>query len=195
MPNKKFSEELEDFLKSNKPKSLQNLIDKFSAKSFAISFLLLMIIPALPLPTGGITHIFEIIVMLLALEIIGGRKTVWLPKKWLKKRIPIKLQTSALPSFIRFVKKIERFSRHRFSSALSTNVSVRLIGLIVLILTLFAFLAPPFSGLDTLPALGVVLISLAIIFEDFILSIIGLAIGIVGIGLVITLGKLVFQIL
>jgi hypothetical protein len=34
---------------------------------------------ALPLPTGGATHVFEIIAMLLALELIAGRDQIWLP--------------------------------------------------------------------------------------------------------------------
>ncbi len=156
-------------------------------------FLLLMVIPALPLPTGGITHVFEIIVMLLALELIAGRKSIWLPKKWRELNLPTKLQTSVLPSLLKLIRKIEKYSRPRLSRALSNSVSVRIIGLIIFVLTLFAFLAPPFSGLDTLPSLGVVIISMALIFEDLILSIVGIIVGITGVGLVIALGRLVFQ--
>ena len=195
MANAGFSLQLQDFLKGNQPKTLQNLIDNFAEKSFAVLFLLLMVIPALPLPTGGITHIFEIIAMLLALELIAGRKSVWLPKKWHNLTLPTKLQTSALPSLIKLINKVEKYSRPRLSKVLGNRVTVRIIGLIIFILTLFAFLAPPFSGLDTLPALGVVIISLALIFEDLILSIIGLLVGVIGIGLVITLGNLVFQLI
>lgn len=193
MTEVKFSRQLEDYLKSHKPKTLQGLEDDFAEKSFAIIFLLLMIIPALPLPTGGITHVFEIIVMLLALEQLAGRKSLWLPKKWRDKKLPSKLQTSALPGLIKFVSKIEKFARPRLSHVLSNPLSVRTTGLIVFVLTLFAFLAPPFSGLDTLPSLSVVLISLAVLLEDLALSVVGLLVGAVGIGLVIALGSLVFQ--
>ena len=190
-----FSNSLQKFLIDEKPKTLQSLIDNFNEKSFAVMFLLLMIIPALPLPTGGITHVFEIIVMLLALELIAGRKSVWLPKKWRIKKLPNIIQTSALPKIVKFISKIERYSRPRLSRILANNYSVRLVGLIIFILTLFAFLAPPFSGLDTLPSLGVVVISLAMIFEDLLLSIAGFIIGVFGIGLVITLGKIVFRLI
>ena len=194
MANANFSHQLKDFLKGNQPKTLQNLIDNFAEKSFAVLFLLLMIIPALPLPTAGVTHIFEIIAMLLALELIAGRKSVWLPKKWHNITLPIKLQTSALPALIKLISKVEKYSKQRLSKVIGNSVSARIIGLIIFILTLFAFLAPPFSGLDTLPALGVVIISLALIFEDLILCIVGLIVGVVGIGLVITLGRLVFRV-
>jgi hypothetical protein len=59
----------------------------------------------------------------------------------------------------------------------------------VLGLTLTAFLAPPFTGLDTLPSLGIVLISLGVLFEDALLALIGLIIGAAGVLLVIVLGR------
>ena len=66
-----FSKELEKWLKSPGKKTLSNLEKIFGEKSFAIAFLILMSPAALPLPTGGITHVFEIIVMLLALSALG----------------------------------------------------------------------------------------------------------------------------
>jgi len=190
-----FSQTLQVFLSSKKPKTLQDLIDNFAEKSFAILFLLLMAIPALPLPTGGVTHVFEIIVMLLSLELIAGRKTVWLPKQWTNKKLPNKLQTSALPKLLRSVRWVEGHSKPRLSRLLVNVVSTRILALTILFFTIFAFLAPPFSGLDTLPSLGVVIIALAIIFEDFLLTVIGIAVGIAGIGLVLLLGQLVIQVL
>jgi hypothetical protein len=52
-----------------------------------------------------------------------------------------------------------------------------------------AFFAPPFTGLDTLPALGVVLLSLGVLLEDFLLVIVALAIGVAGVALEIFLGS------
>lgn len=184
-----FSNNLEAWLKSNKPKTIKGLLDNFQEKSFALLFLILMAVPAIPIPTGGLVHIFEAIVMLISLELIIGLRNIWLPKKWLAHKLPKKMQTSALPFLIKYIRKIERFSRPRLGSWLENRVIIRLLGLLVFTLTTFAFFAPPFSGLDTLPALGVVLISLAIILEDIILLFFGLAVGTIGVGLVIGLGK------
>lgn len=191
----KFSQTLQKTLSSNGPKTLEQIIDTFAEKNFAILFLLLLAIPALPLPTGGITHIFEIIAMLLAIELIAGRKTVWLPKKWLNKELPKSIQTTALPKFISIIKWIEKYSKPRLKNIQLNSVSTRFIGLIILIFTIFAFIAPPFSGLDTLPSLGVLLLSLAIILEDSLLSIIGLIVGGIGIGLIFLLGRVALQLL
>ena len=64
----------------------------------------------------------------------------------------------------------------------------RLFGVIVFALALAAFVAPPFSGLDTLPALGGVAIALSIILEDVLVLGIGALIGGGGIALIVTLG-------
>ena len=55
--------------------------------------------------------------------------------------------------------------------------------------SLAAFLAPPFTGLDTLPALGVVLVSLAVLLEDFAVVVLALIVGGAGILLEVVLGK------
>ena len=69
----------------------------------------------------------------------------------------------------------------------------QLFGLVVFGLTLSAFLAPPFSGLDTLPSLGVVVIGLGLLLRDAALAAAGAVIGAVGVALVIALGTLVVK--
>ena len=54
-----------------------------------------------------------------------------------------------------------------------------------------AALAPPFSGLDTVPALGAVVVALAIILEDVVVLAVGVAIGAGGIALIVTVGAAV----
>ena len=56
---------------------------------------------------------------------------------------------------------------------------LRILGVVIIAFTLGAFVAPPFSGLDTLPALGVVTIALSIILEDVVVLAIGVFIGLI----------------
>ncbi len=56
-----------------------------------------------------------------------------------------------------------------------------------------AFLAPPFTGLDTLPALGVVLLSLGVLMEDFAVVVVAVVVGVAGVALEIFLGKAAFD--
>jgi hypothetical protein len=64
---------------------------------------------------------------------------------------------------------------------------------VVFALTLSAFLAPPFSGLDTLPSLGVVVIALGVLNRDIVLALAGAVIGAVGVATVLALGNLVVK--
>ena len=190
----KFSERLKKWLKSENKKTLSSLDDTFEEKSFAVAFLLLMALAALPIPTGGITHVLELINMLVAFELIIGRHTLWLPKRWKKMRIGKVMEAKALPKFIGFISWLERFSRPRFGSLFKNAYFPRLLGIVVLIFTISAFIGPPFSGLDTLPAMGVVLISLSVLLEDVVIFGLGLIAGGIGITLQISLGSFVLHI-
>jgi hypothetical protein len=58
---------------------------------------------------------------------------------------------------------------------------------------LTAFLAPPFSGLDILPSLGVVVMGLGVLMRDVALAMVGAVIGAVGVATVLALGNLVVK--
>jgi hypothetical protein len=75
------SDELEQWLESDRPKTLDNIIELFGPRSFAFVFVLLMAVPALPLPTGGATHVLEVVTMLVALQLVVGRRRIWLPAR------------------------------------------------------------------------------------------------------------------
>ncbi|HET7060042.1 MAG TPA: exopolysaccharide biosynthesis protein [Candidatus Saccharimonadales bacterium] len=188
-----FSDQLEAWLKGRQPKTLASLDKVFGDKSFAITFLVLMIFPALPLPTGGVTHVFEIIVMLLCLEMVVGLRTPWLPEKWKHMQLGKALTGKVIPTMLRWIRWFEKRSSPRGRWIFGLPLASRLTGLIVLVLTLAAFLAPPFSGLDTLPALGVVIISLAVILDDLLMLVIGAVVGAVGIALTVLLGEVIVQ--
>jgi hypothetical protein len=187
-----FSVTLDKWLRSRKKKTLENLIELFQEKAFAIIFLLMMALPALPLPTGGVTHVTELITMLGALQMVIGRKTIWLPQKWLKKDIGNFLKGKAVSKLIGVIVWFEGWSKRRGAGLLANRAVLSVIGVLIFILTLAAFGAPPFSGLDTLPALGVVIISLALILEDILLVVLGFLIGAGGIALELAAGKALY---
>jgi hypothetical protein len=183
-----FSDDLDTWLSSDGPKTLEDLGNAFAEKSFAVTILLLMFVPALPLPTGGISHVFEVIAIVIALQMVVGRRTIWLPRKWKQKELGKTITGKGVPFVIRRVRWFEKFSRPRFAGLFNQRWFIRVIGLVIIIFTLGALLAPPFSGLDTLPALGVVTICLAIILEDMIVLGVGVVIGTGGIVLIVTIG-------
>jgi hypothetical protein len=184
----KVSDQLEDWLSSDGEKTLASLTELFERKSFAIVFVVLLGVPALPLPTGGATHVFEIIAVLLAAQLILGRDEIWLPQRWRKLELAGDRQQRFLTALMRMIRRLERISRPRLRFLFDHRLSNIVFGLLVIGGCLGAFLAPPFTGLDTLPALGVVLLSLAVLLEDFAVVAAALVIGVGGVVLEIVLG-------
>jgi hypothetical protein len=182
------SEQLERWLSGEGDKTLGSLVEVFGQKSFAIAYVLLLGVPALPLPTGGATHVFEIIAMLLALELIAGRDEIWLPQRWRALGMAGKAQQRFLAGLLKMIRFLERFSRPRLRFLFGHRLSNIVFGVLVILGSVAAFVAPPFTGLDTLPSLGVVLLSLGVLLEDIAVVILALAVGVAGVVLEVVLG-------
>lgn len=191
----RFSDQLERWLKSDEEKTLGDLERVFGEKTFATAIMLLMFVPALPLPTGGVTHLFEAITIVLAAEMVLGRRTIWLPERWRRRELGAVTTGKAIPIVIRWVRKVERFSRPRGVRLLRNVWMFRVLGLLFIVLALAAALAPPFSGLDTLPALGAIAVALAIVLDDVALLPVGLVLGTAGVILIVTVGAAIAHVL
>jgi hypothetical protein len=183
------SDELERWLGGDGDKTLGSLIAAFSERGFAVLFVLLLGVSALPLPTGGATHVFEIIAMLLALELIAGRDEIWVPQRWQRLELAGEKQQRFIAALMRMIRRLERFSRPRLRFLFTYRFSNIVFGLLVIAGAAGAFLAPPFTGLDTLPSLGVVLLSLGVLLQDVVVVVVALIIGVVGVGLEVVLGR------
>ena len=185
----KVSDQLEEWLAGDGEKTVGGLIDLFEEKSFALLFVILMGVPALPLPTGGVTHVFEVITVLGAVQLIVGRDEIWLPERWRSRELTGPRQQRFIARLTRLIERLERISKPRLTFLFGSRLSNAVFGLVVIVGCVAAFLAPPFTGLDTLPALGVVLVSVAVLLEDVAIVIVGLVVLAAGVLLEIFLGK------
>jgi hypothetical protein len=189
----RLSDELDRWLRSDGDKTLGGLIDLFEERSFAVLFLFLLGPSALPLPTGGVTQVLEVIAMLLALQLIANRDCVWLPRRWRTVELGGERQARFLTGLMSMVRRLERLSRPRLRHVFEHRTSNIVFGALVIAGSLGAFLAVPFTGLDTLPALGVVLVSLGVLLEDLAVAVAGTATLLAGIALEIVVGWAAFE--
>ena len=183
------SDDLERWLAGDGEKTVASLVELFDEKSFAVLFLVLLGVPALPLPTGGATHVFEIIAILLAVQLVAGRDRIWLPRRWRSLKLAGDRHQRFIAGLMRLTRTLERISKPRLRFLFDHRLTNVVFGVLVIAGSLGAFLAPPFSGLDTLPALGVVLLSLAVLLEDFAIVLAALVVGIAGVVLEFVLGN------
>lgn len=191
---KDFSVELQEYI--NQPKgerTIAELGEVFGNKSAAIGIMVLMALPALPIPTGGVSHVFEIIAIFLAAGMIISSGRFWVPKRYQKTRLTGKNQERFFRGLIGFIAFFERFSSPRLPRLVNSGIIHRLSAVLVIIFSLFAFFSPPFSFLDTLPAMGAVIMMLALVLEDALLLLIGVLLGTFGCVLAFVIASSVYK--
>ncbi len=95
-----FSSQLECWLRADGVKTVGGLEDVFGEKAFAVTILFLMFIPALPLPTGGITHVFALVTAIVALEMVLGIRTMWIPARLRNRDLGSSVTKKAIPFMV-----------------------------------------------------------------------------------------------
>jgi len=180
------SDQLEALLQTEHV-TIGSLTDLLDERSFAVVLMVLMLPSALPIPTGGVTHVLEVFAALIALQMVVGRHELWIPRRLARKELGATFTGKAAPKLLRFIRWFERHSRPRLARLLDRRPVVSVLGVVLLVFVIGAFVAPPFSGLDTLPSLGVVVICLGVVFADGLIVVAGLVIGVVGLVLEVLL--------
>jgi hypothetical protein len=183
------SDQLDRWLTSDGDKTLGSLVEMFGEKSFALLFVILLAPASLPLPTGGATHVLEIAAMLFAVQLIVGRDEIWVPRRWRKTQLAGEGQRRVVTRLLRVIRWLERFSRPRARFLFEHRLGNIVFGVLVVGFSAAAFFAPPFTGLDTLPALAVVLLSLGVLMEDIVVVVAALVLGLTGVALEFLLGR------
>ena len=144
--------------------------------SFALIFVLLMALPALPLPTGGATHVLEVVTMLAALELVR-RPPMHLAARALEaaRARHARAAESVLTALLRRIRWLERFSRPRGGRPVRpprheySAFGVVVFGLTLSRLPRTALLGPRHPAL----ARGPVVIGLGVLLRDLLLALLG----------------------
>ena len=63
------------------------MIEVLGKRAPALIFAILLAVPAPALPRCGATHVFKLIAIVLALELIVGRDEIWLPARWRARKV------------------------------------------------------------------------------------------------------------
>lgn len=180
---------LEDKAQPNSAAGLLNAFGEYAAPSAIIG---LMAIPATPLPTGGFTYILNGLSLLFAAQMVLGIRQISLPGPLKSRELPQSLVNISIKPLVALISRIENHSRLRMMGVVSQEWSYRLTGLFIIFGCLGAVFAPPFSGLDTLPALGIILMCLGFILKDGMFWLAGIATSGLGIILEVTVGVALF---
>lgn len=162
----KISDDLQNLIDTAEkgPLTVENLIREFGSRGNAFLTLILSCPFILPIPTFGLSAVLGLIIAFVSIFIILDKPPV-LPRKLADKVLPGNHLASFLKSSKNLIMKIEKMIKPRWHFV-DSMVPVRILsGLMMFTLTvLLALPLPP--GTNTPPALGITLLSLALLQRD-----------------------------
>ena len=152
-------------------------------RAFALLIVLLGLPNCLPMPPP-IPLICGLLLALVAVQIVFGREAPWLPRQLMNRSMARTDVEKAVGRAVPVFRRLERISRPRMTF-LDTPLAMRLMGAVILVLSLGLLFAPPFVGQIPL-GLAVCLVGLGLVERDGFVVVGGLLIG--SIGLTLSLG-------
>jgi len=155
------------------PLTLADVLGLAGERTFGFLFVLLALPSALPVPAAGYSLPFGLLLFLLAVQLMAGGISPWLPR-WIMNR-PIAL--SRLQAFVKlgipWIQHIERLSKPRLILVCTGRPGRALIGCAIALMAVFMMI--PIPGTNTLPAIGIFVTGLGLLGDDGAISLAGLA--------------------
>jgi hypothetical protein len=177
----KLSNELQRFFFEEERPSQVTLADiLLLAKERIFGFLLVILsLPsALPVPAPGYSVPFGILIFLLAVQLIVGSKTPWLPPRMMNHRIKLETVQKFLKAGLPWLRRIEAIARPRLSYICTTLPGRVTIGTAVALMAISMMI--PIPGTNTLPAMGVFVTGFGLLEDDGAISLGGLVLCLMG---------------
>lgn len=155
---------------------LKDLLQGIDDRAFGVTLLICALPEALPLPVAGVSAIIGIPLVLVSAQLAIGFRRPWLPA-WVENRSFKRTQfEQVIRKMLRYLEKLEYLLKPRWQFLTKPPVQ-RLIGLLVLLLSLVILFPIPFGNI--LPAITVVVLSLGMIEQDGLTIAIGAVGGVV----------------
>lgn len=182
------SQNIENLLKNNTHLSLKKVMEQTDESIFGFLLALLALPSALPVPAPGYSTPFGIVIIILSLQIIIGKKYPWFPAKIKEKEIPLEKFKKGIQKINKFIVFFEKLIHPRLSFIYTKGQP--LVGIMILLCGISMLI--PIPGTNTIPALGVFALGIGMIEKDGLLGIGGMLISFLGItitAIILYLGK------
>ncbi|MEO0893344.1 MAG: exopolysaccharide biosynthesis protein [Pseudomonadota bacterium] len=164
--------------------SLAWVLDTLGERAFGL-FLLFLALPCCIPFLYGVPQVVALPMMFVSAQILMGRRAPWLPEKLGARTISAQSLTGLADRAGPWLRRIEAFSRPRFT-ALTRTPADQIVGLALVLFS--ASILVPLPGTNTVPGFAVVIVSMGLLQRDGILVILGSIIGTVWIGTLIFAG-------
>tara|TARA_B110000459_G_scaffold34872_1_gene37030 strand:- start:1445 stop:2107 length:663 start_codon:yes stop_codon:yes gene_type:complete len=169
-------ETLQELLNANDERglSINEITCAVGEKGFGLLLIVLSLPSALPIPAPGYSTPFGVVMALIALQMIRGRKVIWLPQGLGTIRIKPKLAKTMLGTASKFLSKIERCIRPRQKWIRGRTGQV---SLAFVVLNMACLMMLPIPLTNTFPAMVIFMIGVGLSEEDGLLAIGAFTVG------------------
>ena len=157
---------------------IEDILELAGERSFGFFLAVLSFPSALPLPAPGYSTPFGVFIVLLALQLVAGRTTPWLPKWVLQTSIERKHFQKWVQAGIPWLQRIENIARPRWKQLCTTRLGQVWLGTWIGLMGISMII--PVPGTNTLPAMGVFVTAFGLLEEDGILCSLGSLICVAG---------------
>jgi hypothetical protein len=145
---------------------------------FGFLLVILSLPSALPVPAPGYSTPFGMLIFLLAVQLVSGAKTPWLPEKMMNHQIQLSTVQGFLKAGLPWLRRIEAIARPRLSYICTTLPGRVTIGVAIALMAISMMI--PIPGTNTLPAMGIFVTAFGLSEDDGAISLGGLVLCLMG---------------
>lgn len=172
--------------------SFGELLHSLHERGFAFLMMIFVLPNCVPVPIPpGMSTIFSIPILFLAVQMAWGRDAPWLPSWLANKTIKRTTLAKIIEVILPRLRKVERILKRRHFYAEPATLE-KVVGVICIIYGLS--IAVPFPMTNFLPGVGIFLMSLGLLSRDGLVMLLGVVIGLIGVAFttsLVLLGKAV----
>ncbi|NJN58606.1 MAG: exopolysaccharide biosynthesis protein [Leptolyngbyaceae cyanobacterium SL_5_9] len=154
--------------------TLTDILQLAGERTFGFLFVLLSFPSALPIPAPGYSVPFGILLFLLAVQLIAGRKTPWFPAKFKQQSLEVTQVQGVLKIGLPWLRRIEAISRPRLIPVCTSLPGRTVIGVAIALMSISMMI--PIPGTNTAPAIGIFVTGFGLLDDDGAISLAGLVI-------------------
>jgi hypothetical protein len=168
--------------------TLADILNLTEERIFGFLMAILSLPSALPLPAPGYSTPFGIALLVLAVQLVMGRDRPWLPAKILNGSMKLETVQKFVKMGIPWVQRIEKVTKPRMAYICTSPPGRAMLGIAMALMAISMMIPIPLT--NTLPAMGIFVISFGLLEEDGLICIGGLFLC--ALGATLTTSVLVF---
>ncbi|MEL6440510.1 MAG: exopolysaccharide biosynthesis protein [Cyanobacteria bacterium J06621_8] len=168
--------------------TLSDILSLAGESVFGFLLIILAIPSALPVPATGYSTPFGIVMFFLAIQLVMGRETPWLPAKIMSGSVPLKTVQGFVSKAVPWIEKIEALTKPRMAYLCTSLPGRVMLGCAIALMSISMMIPIPLT--NTIPGAGIFITAFGLIEDDGLICLAGLFVC--SVGATITTSILIF---